>query len=97
MNIKFEIDKRDVEFAQLTITDDNNNYASYMYIQEKENVYSLCSFTFGKVNNCEFRKDDIFPKSYMKNGRGRVSQKDIEIMRRLHTVAFENEIYKVKE
>lgn len=97
MKIKFEIDKRDVEFAQLTITDDNNNYANYMYIQEKDNIYSLHSFTLGKVNNCSFRQDSLFPKSYMKNGRGRVSQRDFEIMKQLHTVALQNMIYKITE
>lgn len=96
MNIEFKIDKHDNDYATFTIKD-NNNYVSYMYKRIENDIFTLVCFTQGKVNNTLLQQDNVFKKTYMKNGKGKIKKSDLEIIKAMHSIALQNILYTFKE
>jgi VCBS repeat-containing protein len=83
---KLEIDKKDPEFAYLTITDNQGNYGTWT-LNKTGNTFYIVSFIKGKVNNTEFAGDLEDKRFIKKSGRGRASKESLIIINEIQREA----------
>ncbi len=83
---KFEIDKRDNDFASFSI-EEGDNRVSFL-LRGIDNIWEVVSFISGRINGTRYRKDRYNDKLYEKDGRGRVSKETAEEMRNFYGSAM---------
>lgn len=84
MKYTLEIDKYDEDWGIVTFEKDGNKLA---FIVQKDVNWNIEAFSYGKVGKTKYRKDRYTPTLYEKDGRGRESKIDRELMKELYSEA----------